>query len=267
VRTRTVGSDVQTFDHVGVSDVLWRQAGTTTSSGLIDADGSRVGTRTGSTGSWLLFDLLGSLVAAEGTSGTSITDALRYDAWGQTLGLYPSGGSALTTRFRGLVDIAPTADPDVTGAGSDPLYVMGARSYSPHTGSFISLDSYAGQARDPASLHRYLYAHANPTTLIDPTGHGVDCQIGQACDPEDRADDQQRWRDHEEQKRKEKSDGGAPPSGDGNDTTTSTNVQTTSGGNPPPVPRRLAARTSDLDPGLASAADERRRRAALRTRL
>lgn len=171
IRMRTVGSDVQTFSYVGVSEDLWRQAGTITSSGLLDAANSRVGSKTGSTASWLLFDLLGSVAAAEGTGGTSVTDALRYDAWGQTLGLYPSGGSSLPTRYRGLVDLAPTADPDVAGAGSDPLYLMGARSYSPHTGSFTSLDTYAGSAVAPASLHRYLYAHGNPTTLIDPTGH------------------------------------------------------------------------------------------------
>lgn len=72
------------------------------------------------------------MAAAEGTSGTTITDALRTDAYGQTIGLYPAGGSSLPVRFRGLIDIAPTADPDVAGAGSDALFVMGARSYSPH---------------------------------------------------------------------------------------------------------------------------------------
>ena len=50
---------------------------------------------------------------------------------------------------------------------------MGARRYSPHLAGFTSLDTYAGRAHDPASLNRYLYAHANPATLIDPTGHGV----------------------------------------------------------------------------------------------
>jgi hypothetical protein len=40
---------------------------------------------------------------------------LRTDADGQTIGLYPSTGSDLPVRFRGLIDIAPTADPDVVG--------------------------------------------------------------------------------------------------------------------------------------------------------
>jgi hypothetical protein len=40
-------------------------------------------------------------------------------------------------------------------------------------GTFTALDSYAGEAVDPVSLNRYLYAHANPATLIDPTGHAA----------------------------------------------------------------------------------------------
>jgi hypothetical protein len=30
-----------------------------------------------------------------------------------------------------------------------------------------------GSAQDPRSMNRFLYAHANPATLIDPTGHGA----------------------------------------------------------------------------------------------
>jgi hypothetical protein len=74
-----------------------------------------------------VFDLLGSVAAAEGTAGTTISDALRTDAYGQTIGLYPAGGSSLPVRFRGLIDLAPTADRDVAGSGSDALYAMGAR--------------------------------------------------------------------------------------------------------------------------------------------
>jgi RHS repeat-associated protein len=52
-----------------------------------------------------------------------------------------------------------------------PLYDMSARFYDPNLGAFTQLDSYAGQAQDPMSLNRYLYAAANPATLIDPDGH------------------------------------------------------------------------------------------------
>ena len=38
---------------------------------------------------------------------------------------------------------------------------------------FLSLDSYAGNASDPISLHKYLYAHANPIMGIDPSGESI----------------------------------------------------------------------------------------------
>jgi hypothetical protein len=33
------------------------------------------------------------------------------------------------------------------------------------------MDSYMGNSQDPISLHKYLYANANPLTYTDPTGH------------------------------------------------------------------------------------------------
>ena len=50
-------------------------------------------------------------------------------------------------------------------------YDFGARQYDPATGAFTSLDTVMGQAQNPVSLNRYLYAHANPLVLIDLDGH------------------------------------------------------------------------------------------------
>ena len=42
---------------------------------------------------------------------------------------------------------------------------------NPGTGTFISMDSYQGSLYDPISLHKYLYANANPVTYTDPSGY------------------------------------------------------------------------------------------------
>ncbi len=39
------------------------------------------------------------------------------------------------------------------------------------TGRFTSMDSYLGSVDDPVSLHKYLYANANPINYIDPSGY------------------------------------------------------------------------------------------------
>ncbi len=44
---------------------------------------------------------------------------------------------------------------------------------NPETGTFISMDTYRGNAYDPASLHRYTYAQNNPQMYNDPSGHFV----------------------------------------------------------------------------------------------
>ncbi len=42
--------------------------------------------------------------------------------------------------------------------------------YDPTTGRFSNLDPFAGNLKDPQSLHKYAYTHDDPVTNIDPTG-------------------------------------------------------------------------------------------------
>jgi len=49
-------------------------------------------------------------------------------------------------------------------------YYLRARYYDPPTGRFNRLDPFAGSTSDPVSLHKYLYAGANPVMYSDPSG-------------------------------------------------------------------------------------------------
>jgi RHS repeat-associated protein len=73
--------------------------------------------------------------------------------------------SALPTpwRYQGRMLVSPN--------GASDLYDAGARFYSPALGIFTQFDSSAGSAQNPVTMNRYLYAGANPATLIDPSGH------------------------------------------------------------------------------------------------
>lgn len=55
------------------------------------------------------------------------------------------------------------------------LYYARARYYDPATARFITEDPEAGKDMVPPSLHRYLYAYANPTVYVDPTGRESSC--------------------------------------------------------------------------------------------
>ena len=58
------------------------------------------------------------------------------------------------------------------------LIYFKARFYDPDTGRFLNQDPYLGEAGTPPSLHRYLYAYANPTVYVDLDGYKVYKSVG-----------------------------------------------------------------------------------------
>ncbi len=91
-------------------------------------------------------------------SAGDITASYNYDGYGRALNFSPTN-----------------ADTSLLYAGemydkNTQQYYLRARWYSPLTGRFNRIDPFAGNNRDPQSLHKYLYAHSNPINRIDPTG-------------------------------------------------------------------------------------------------
>ena len=51
------------------------------------------------------------------------------------------------------------------------LYYLRARYFNPLAGRFLTRDTDAGRVQAPITLHKYLYAYADPVNYSDPSGH------------------------------------------------------------------------------------------------
>lgn len=107
--------------------------------------------------SYYLTDGHGSVRQLTDSTG-AVTDTYVYDAWGN---LIESTGTTENSYLYCGEQLDST-----TG-----LYYLRARYMNPATGTFISMDMYQGSIFDPTSLHKYLYANANPVINCDPTGY------------------------------------------------------------------------------------------------
>lgn len=99
--------------------------------------------------------------------GTGVaTQALTYDAYGNAL----DAGFGVMTSSEGLTNLQYSGEWTNTNTGKQYLR---ARWYDPSKGTFNRLDPYAGDPRNPVSLNKYQYTHADPISGIDPTGLSV----------------------------------------------------------------------------------------------
>ncbi|MEI7743326.1 MAG: LamG-like jellyroll fold domain-containing protein [Chloroflexota bacterium] len=184
MRTRAVaGGSTTTYSYVAGSETVTSIDDSSASgvdlASVVTASGDRILAKqtapTTATG-WLLPDLHGNVAAAMSTAG-SITAAIRYDGFGQVVGTpYAAGAPSMAWRYQGRLDVQA----GIT-TSAPALYDMSARNYSPGLGAFTSLDSVMGSAQDPRSMNRYLYAAANPWTMVDPTGHAGCPSNGAKC--------------------------------------------------------------------------------------
>jgi RHS repeat-associated protein len=89
----------------------------------------------------------------------SITDSYAYTAFGESDLASTTGTTTNNYRFTG-----EQLDPNLG------FYYLRARYMSPQQGRFVGMDSFMGSDSDPVSLHKFLYASANPIMYVDPTG-------------------------------------------------------------------------------------------------
>ena len=112
--------------------------------------------REGTNASYYLYDGGLSVRGLTDESG-AITDSLVFDAFGNET--ERTGTTDNSYGFQG-------EEKDATG-----LCYLRARYMDPSTGTFTSMDTYSGSLSDPVSLHKYLFANANPVMYSDPSGH------------------------------------------------------------------------------------------------
>lgn len=89
----------------------------------------------------------------------AVTDTYVYDAWGK---LVPADSSTPTGNHYRYTGEQWDADLG--------FYHNRARYLNANTGRFWNMDPFEGNQSDPQSLHKYLYAHANPVNNVDPSG-------------------------------------------------------------------------------------------------
>lgn len=106
---------------------------------------------------YFLYDGQGSVWGLADVNG-AVTDAYTYDAFG--LHLREEGaGTPNNIRYTGEMWDADLGQ-----------YYLRARYYEPNRGRFWTMDNFEGFNADPISLHKYLYANANPVMYTDPSG-------------------------------------------------------------------------------------------------
>ncbi|MBI1790799.1 MAG: hypothetical protein HYR60_24995, partial [Acidobacteria bacterium] len=166
---------------------------------LYNGDGNRVSKTSGGTTTYLVDDrnLTGYSQVLEEIAGGAIQRVYTYglnrisqsQAGGASFYVYDGHGSvrlltdaagAATDRYDydafGNVTASTGGTPNVylyAGEQLDPnvgAYYLRARYYKTDAGRFLTLDPWAGDTFEPATLHRYTYARNDPVNRIDPSG-------------------------------------------------------------------------------------------------
>ena len=147
-------------NHTGYAQALEETTGTDVKCYTI-GDDMLAQTLNANSPQYLLYDGHGSTRQLAASDGVTIDDSYSYDAYGVMLGANPTSASPTATN---LLYAGEQFDTDAQ------QYYLRARYYNQNNGRFNQMDNYAGDTVDPQSLHKYLYCHANPINVIDPSG-------------------------------------------------------------------------------------------------
>jgi RHS repeat-associated protein len=150
---------VDTNNHTGYAQVVEEiQSGVVTKQFTFGHD--LISQRQLINGNWTIsfygYDGHGSVRLLTNTAG-AVTDTFDYDAFGNLInrtGTTPN-------------DYLYTGEQFDSNLG---FYYLRARYMNPSNGRFFTMDSYEGDAYDPLTLHKYLYAGNDPVNMIDPSG-------------------------------------------------------------------------------------------------
>ncbi len=130
---------------------------------------TRLAVRTDGTLRFLLGDHLGSSSVTTNASGAKTASAL-YKAFGETR--FTSGTLSTDYKF--------TGQREESALGG--IYFFQARWFDPTLGRFMSPDTIVPTStQGTQAWDRYAFVNNNPVRYTDPTGHGVDCGIGENC--------------------------------------------------------------------------------------
>ncbi|MHC5062140.1 MAG: RHS repeat-associated core domain-containing protein, partial [Planctomycetota bacterium] len=153
---------IDPYNHTGYSQVLEETTGSSTITYTI-GDDIIAQCATGGTPEYLLYDGHGSTRQLLNTDLT-IADEYSYDGYGVMLGGNPTPSDSAATS---LLYAGEQFDENLS------QYYLRARYYNQNNGRFNRIDPFAGNNRDPQSLHKYLYVHANPINNVDPSGQMI----------------------------------------------------------------------------------------------
>ncbi|WP_257385189.1 RHS repeat-associated core domain-containing protein [Tahibacter caeni] len=126
----------------------------------------------------VLLDALRSPIALLDPTGL-VTARTSYDAFGEIRAQLGANGTLATPdRDAAHAELVSTDNQPIGFTGylkdrESGLYYAKARYYDPATARFTTEDPEPGRDLEPPSLHRYLYAYANPTAYTDPTGREI----------------------------------------------------------------------------------------------